>query len=329
MMSTSPSYAFTPFSILYSSSVGGSNFSVMNREDSLRIMQLIRLKSDRDEAHWVAAHALSNGVSLQCPLQYQDMRQQGGHLAGASFGHANVPQMTVNQQSPSLVRYLHLQGVHQWIRQRELEQRGVQILVASRFARQQSSLSMLEPRSEVYVSNNVTHSGSATATSLGDNGPRCLPAPVSDPMDVQLLSVRQVFFRQQLEIFSATEVDSFTHARGRNKRIHFGQVGIRCRHCAHMSVVTRQKGSNYFPSALAGLYQAAQNMCTTHLQTGVCTAMPELIQQEFTRLLSMPKTCTGSGRKYWAQSAQKFGLVDTDHGIFQSDQVPSGAHILN
>jgi hypothetical protein len=311
----------------------------MNREDSLRIMQLIRLKSDRDQAHlrarWVAEHTLSNGISLQCPLQYQVMRQQGGHLAGASFGHANVPQMTVNQQSPSLVRYLHLQGVHQWIRQREQEPRGVQILagpaalMASRFALQQSSLSMLEPRSEVSVSNNVTHSGSAIATSLGDNGPRCLPAPVSDPMDVQLLSVRQVFFRQQLEIFSATEIESFTHARGRNKRIHFGQVGIRCRHCAHMSVVTRQKGSNYFPSALAGLYQAAQNMCTTHLQTGVCTAMPELIQQEFTRLLSMPKACSGSGRKYWAQSAQKFGLVDTDHGIFQSDQVPSGAQIIN
>jgi hypothetical protein len=95
-----------------------------------------------------------------------------------------------------------------------------------------------------------------------------------------------------------------------------------------MSAVTRQKGSTYFPFALAGMYQAAQNMCTTHLQTGVCTAVPESIQQEFTRLLSMPKACSGSGRKYWAESAKKFGLVDTDQGIFQSDQVPSCANII-
>jgi hypothetical protein len=175
---------------------------------------------------------------------------------------------------------------------------------------------------------NVTHYGSE-ASALDDNGPSCLPALVSDPMDDQVLAARQVFLRQQMEIFAATEVEAFSHARGRNKRIQYGQVGIRCRHCAHMSAaVTRQKGSTYFPFALSGLYQAAQNMCTTHMQTGVCTAMPEPIQQEFTRLLCVPKACSGSGRKYWAESAKQFGLVDTDQGIFQSDHIPSSAHIV-
>jgi hypothetical protein len=319
-----------------------ADYGIMNREESLRVMQLIRSQSARDLAdlrtRCMVENAMRNGVPIQSPLQYQAMRQQGGHLAGASFGHANVPQMTVNQQSPSLLRYLELQGVHQWMRQKEREQRGIQIregpsaINFSQLASQlQSSRStgMLEHcREEVSVMNIMTHSGSAVATALDDNGPRCLPAPASGPMDVHLLSMRQVFLRQQIEIFAATEVEAFSHARGRNKRIQFGQVGIRCRHCAHMSVVNRPKGSTYFPSALAGLYQAAQNMCSAHLQTGVCTGMPESIQQEFTRLLSMPKACSGSGRKYWAESAKRFGLVDTDQGIFQSHHIPSSAHII-
>jgi hypothetical protein len=312
----------------------------MNREESLRVMQLIRMRSARIQEHlharWMAENAFHNGDPVQSPLQYQTWHQQRERLTytAACVQRVPVPQMTVKQQSPSLVRYLHLQEIHQWIRQQEHEQRGNQIvdgasaLIASRFASQQSSLSMLQPRGEVSATNNMTQSGSAVASALDDNGPSCLPALVSDPMDAQVLAARQVFLRQQVEIFAATEVEAFTHARGRNKRIQHGQVGIRCRHCAHMSAVTRQKGSTYFPFALSGLYQAAQNMCTTHMQTGVCTVMPESIQQEFIRLLCVPKACSGSGRKYWAESAKQFGLVDTDQGIFQSHHIPSSAHIV-
>jgi hypothetical protein len=312
----------------------------MNREESLRVMQLIRLQSAQGQAHfrarWMAENALRNGAPVQPSLQYQTWHQQGRPLAGTLLDHIGAPQMTDgHQHSPSLVRYLRVQAMQQWIRQKEREQLGAQNLVgpsalmASHFAPQHGSPpAFLEPRGEVTVSNNGTHSGFEVATALHENGPRCLPAPISDPMDVQLLSERQVFLRQQLEVFTATEIEAFTHARGRNKRVQHGQVGIRCRHCAHMSVVTRQKGSTYFPSTIAGLYQAAQNMCTTHMQTGVCTAMPTPIQQEFALLLCMPKACSGSGRKYWAESVKKFGLVDTDHGIFQSDNIPSSAHII-
>jgi hypothetical protein len=314
----------------------------MNREESLRVMQLIRLQSARAQAHlrarWMAENTLRDDVPIQHAVQHQPWNQQGERLAGVTQDRIRAPPMTVHPLSPSLLRYLHLQEIHQWIRQREREQRGAQILdcpsalMASHLASQlqsSRSIGMLERRDEVSVMNIATHSGSTVESALEDNGPRRLPDLVSGPMDSQVMTTRQVFLRQQMEIFAATEIEAFTHARGRNKRIQHGQVGIRCRHCAHMSVVNRPKGSTYFPFALSGLYQAAQNICTTHMQTGVCTAMPEPIQQEFIRLLCVPKACSGSGRKYWAESAKKFGLVDTDQGIFQSDHIPSSVHSVH
>jgi hypothetical protein len=334
-ISSTSRYILTLLSTLHSPSVGESDFNVMNREESLRVMQLIRLQSARDQAlihaRLMAENAFRQVVPIQHALQHQPWNQQGERLAGVSYELVPASQVTVGQQSPSLVRYLQMQAMHQWIRDKEREQRGAHILdgtsgfVVTGFARQQNSLSSLAPRGEASLMN-VSHCGLKVATTLDDNGSRCLPAPISDPLDAQVLSTRQVFLRQQMEIFAATEVEAFSHARGRNKRIQYGQVGIRCRHCAHMSAVTRQKGSTYFPFALSGLYQAAQNICSTHMQTGVCTAMPEPIQQEFTRLLCVPKACSGSGRKYWAESAKQFGLMDTDQGIFQSDHIPSSAH---
>jgi hypothetical protein len=106
-----------------------------------------------------------------------------------------------------------------------------------------------------------------------------------------------------------------THTRGRNKPVALTQIGIRCRHCAHVSVGKRQKGSTYFPNAVLGLYQAAQNMSTTHMQCGLCSEMPNEIKQQFSHLLSTKVASSGAGRPYWAKAAKKLGFVDTDDGI--------------
>jgi hypothetical protein len=135
------------------------------------------------------------------------------------------------------------------------------------------------------------------------------------------LSEHQRFLRQQIEIFEANVEDVATHMRGRNKCISFGQVGLRCMHCAHISVKERQKGSTYYPSTKSGIYQAAQNMSATHITNGVCHYIPGSVTIEFENIQQKKQNSiayqkTGSGRQYWIQSASQLGLVDTeDHGI--------------
>jgi hypothetical protein len=146
--------------------------------------------------------------------------------------------------------------------------------------------------------------------------PCCLAS--SPQSDALVLSPFQIFLRRHIEVFAADRHDVYSPVRGRTKAVHLYQVGIRCRHCAHVAPSQRAKGAAYFPQSTLGLYQAAQNMSSTHLQTGACPEMPESIQQSFTDLLSTkrPGSSSMSGRKYWSDQAQKMGLVDTEQGIF-------------
>jgi hypothetical protein len=154
----------------------------------------------------------------------------------------------------------------------------------------------------------------AARQSLGTGIPTNLPVSLSLPEDSQVLSELQVYIRQQIEVFRASEEDTLTHKRGRNKPITVGQVGIRCRHCAHLPIRHRQVGSTYFPSSLMGIYQVAQNMAKFHLQTGVCSEIPVNTQRRLDALIAVKKASvtSGVGRRYWAESAKSIGLVDTE-----------------
>jgi hypothetical protein len=153
--------------------------------------------------------------------------------------------------------------------------------------------------------------------------PLALPCSLARPDDALKLSSHQVLLRHQIEAFQATKDDVTTHTRGRNKPITLGQVGIRCRHCSFLPVARRQKGSTYFPATTQGIYQAAQNMSTTHMQCGLCNEMPDSIKHEFARLLCTKATSSGAGRPYWAKAAKQMGLVDTENGIrFIRDLAP-------
>jgi hypothetical protein len=160
--------------------------------------------------------------------------------------------------------------------------------------------------------------------------PLHLPICLAKSDDEQKLSDHQYFLRQQIEAFQATEDDVMTHTRGRNKPIHVGQVGIRCRHCAHLPVSRRQKGSTYFPSNKLGIYQAAQNMSTAHIQCGLCSEMPEEIKMKFIEVMSAQQShcSSGAGRPYWAQSATQLGLLNTEEGIRFIRDLPPGIVIL-
>lgn len=162
---------------------------------------------------------------------------------------------------------------------------------------------------------------------LADGFPERLPVILAQSEDTLKLSSHQVLLRHQIEVFQASEEDVTTHTRGRNKPVVIRQVGIRCRHCAHLPVQRRQKGSTYFPATMLGLYQAAQNMSSTHMQCGLCTEMPAAIKMQFVRLMSTKVASSGAGRPYWADSAKKLGLVDTEEGIYFVRDIPQGVRL--
>jgi hypothetical protein len=145
--------------------------------------------------------------------------------------------------------------------------------------------------------------------------PLSLPVIFAQPTDSFVLTEHQALLRQQIELFSATNDDLSSRIRGRNRKVELGQVGLRCRHCAHVPAAHRAKGSVYFPAQLLGLYQAAQNMSSNHIQCGLCPEMPQSLKDKFTQLFPTKAQSSGAGQSYWAESAKWLGMIDTDHGI--------------
>ncbi len=168
-----------------------------------------------------------------------------------------------------------------------------------------------------------THEGSLQSQGryIEDCNPIKLSLYVSS--DDRKLNEYQIFLRQNIELFRATQNDIFRLTRGKNKPIVLHQVGIRCCHCSHVAAGRRKKGSTYFPSNLMGLYQAAQNLSVEHLQSGLCPELPPDVKERFSRYASGKRSSvSGAGKKYWAEAGRRMGLIDTDDGIrFASDRV--------
>jgi hypothetical protein len=144
---------------------------------------------------------------------------------------------------------------------------------------------------------------------------KTLPTLLVMPSDSSDLSEHQTLLRYQIEVFRAEEEDVATHTRGRNKPVELGQIGLRCRHCKVLPVSERLRGSVYFPRAVEGFYQAAQNMNSTHLQTGECPCMGDVLRKRFAELIANRGGSNGAGRSYWAKQARALGLDNTDDGI--------------
>lgn len=201
---------------------------------------------------------------------------------------------------------------------------------------QDASLRMLQGQTAMRDIPQPTVSSASGVASIvnrcGKNAiPFSLPTCLACPIDAIKLSDHQHFLRQQIEVFQATNEDITTHIRGRIKTITLGQVGIRCRHCKNIPAARRQKGSTYFPSNKVGIYQAAQNMSTAHMQSGLCKEMPISVKLEFMRLQLQKGKCspTGAGRPYWTKSATELGLVDTENfGIQFIRDLPPGVSVL-
>jgi hypothetical protein len=63
-------------------------------------------------------------------------------------------------------------------------------------------------------------------------------------------------------------------------------------------------------------------MSATHMQTGLCSAMPDVIKAKFAESIATKSSGSGAGRPYWAESAKQLGLVDTDRGMFFVRDLP-------
>lgn len=151
--------------------------------------------------------------------------------------------------------------------------------------------------------------------------PMCLACPSADSAH---LTEFQAFLRCHIEAFAASDNDVLSRCRGRAKSIRLYQVGIRCRHCTHIPLTYRAGGSTFFPSSTLGFYQAAQNLCSMHLQCGRCPEMDESVKDQFKFLLGTKTAGTKSsgGRNYWSHHALRMGLINTDNGVFPRELFP-------
>jgi hypothetical protein len=139
------------------------------------------------------------------------------------------------------------------------------------------------------------------------------PQSLYMPCDHDSLSEYQCLVRKQIEIFEARPEDVESNAKGRNKPIVLGQVGLRCRHCRALPPKSRQRGATYYPAKLNGLYQAAQSMASGHLCYH-CEHIPIDLRQELL-VLRERKSSAGGGKKYWGDGVRILGVEEDESGL--------------
>jgi hypothetical protein len=109
-----------------------------------------------------------------------------------------------------------------------------------------STMSATSPQQREFTAGNVAHFSASPASTV-------FPAVMACPSDGALMSEHQSFLRLQIEFFRATDEDINAPVRGRNRPVQHNQIGIRCRHCAHVPANQRRNGSSYFPASTLGL----------------------------------------------------------------------------
>lgn len=159
----------------------------------------------------------------------------------------------------------------------------------------------------------------STPTTTFSKGPFAMmdePLPLALGPDKDWLTPLHCFVRQHfVHIFTASEQDVATPSKGKRKPIQVGQVGIRCPHChqdIESSVKARERGSVYYPTSIASIYNATMNLLQRHLHH--CSSVPPDIMRRY-ETLKADDARSGTSKKYWIESALSLGLVDTENGI--------------
>jgi hypothetical protein len=132
------------------------------------------------------------------------------------------------------------------------------------------------------------------------------------PIDEDILAENQILVRKQIEFFEAEVEDVETITSGRRRPIVLGQVGIQCKHCAHLSLRQRKKAAIYYPSKVNSIYQAAQNMNVSHL-SDACQHIDGPTKSALMSYLDNRSSQSHGGKQYWASSAKTQGIYETEN----------------
>lgn len=146
----------------------------------------------------------------------------------------------------------------------------------------------------------------------------CPPIALYLDHDENCLTPYQCYLRKHIELFEAGPDELQGTAQGRNTPLHPGQVGIRCRHCAHMPKAARARGGVYYSKTIDGVYQVAQNMSKLHL-TKACNQIPENVKSQLKNLQSVSNRASG-GKEYWAEGLRVLGVVEDPRGFLRFKQ---------
>lgn len=126
---------------------------------------------------------------------------------------------------------------------------------------------------------------------------RLLPLATSD--DENWLSEFLCFVRSEcVEVFKATPED--VAARMNSKKVLPGQVGIRCKFCAHLPHRERTGRSSSFPSSTDRIYQSLTMMLRDHFTK--CTAMPPEMRDRYLSLKANASQGATDSKRYWIDS---------------------------
>jgi len=152
---------------------------------------------------------------------------------------------------------------------------------------------------------------------------RCVPLATDE--DENWLSEFLCFIRSELvEVFRASNDD--VASRINSKKVVFGQAGIRCRYCAHLTHGERASRSSSFPSSIDRIYQSLTMMIRDHFVR--CTGLPDDLRARFMELKSHTTQGATDSKRYWIESAKRLGMVDTrpNQGIMVTKESQAAAH---
>jgi len=146
--------------------------------------------------------------------------------------------------------------------------------------------------------------------------------PLGTPDDSVWLSDFNHFLRAEcLEVFTATVEDVV--GRRKAQKIVVGQVGIRCRFCAHLPPEQRLNCACIFPLKTTTIYQRVITMVKYHFPK--CLEMPSDVRVNYITLKGRrSKGNIRHGKQHWETSAAVIGIEDgIDGGLFMSPRLPS------
>lgn len=134
--------------------------------------------------------------------------------------------------------------------------------------------------------------------------------PLSLPSDAENLSKSLCILRDQIEVFAATSDDVAARKRFSPK---LGAVGLRCRHCYHLPLSSRAKGSVSYPKSISLIHQTIRNFHRFHFYQ--CEFIPKADKEAMKAIGKNKRPSKKGSDIYWIQSSkEQLGMVDENDG---------------